>query len=62
MNHEVRHIATCTCGRTIEVIVRTPQKGGNLNSPGAGNPHSFPDSKPSRKEDSGMLPEPLFEI
>jgi hypothetical protein len=41
MQHEVRHLAVCTCGRSIEIIIRAPRteekprgKPEGLSSPG----------------------------
>lgn len=55
MNHEVRHIATCTCGRTIEVIIRTPGKETRMPGYGKDGIDSCPEDENGA---SGMLPEP----
>lgn len=57
MNHEVRHIATCTCGRTIEVIIRTPRKETGLLEYGK---EEIDAGSKDEKAFSGMLPGPLF--
>jgi len=48
MHHEIRHRAACTCGRFLEVIIRTP--GPEKTQEGTESPVNF---SATGREDEG---------